>query len=161
MAYSNQELQQFVAEYGPSVYRLALAQLRNKEDAEDTYQDVFLRLIRSQPEFQNQTHQRAWFLRVTVNCCKDTLKKASRRDLPLDYQEPQADTPPENLALELALSELSDQQRALIHLHYYEGFKTEEIASILQMNPSTVRSGLKRARKKLKDFMEGEEDFDV
>ena len=161
MAYSNQELQQYIAKYGPSVYRLALAQLRNKEDAEDTYQDVFLKLIRFRPEFQSPAHERAWFLRVTVNCCKDTLKKASRRNLPLDHQEPEADTPPENLALELALSELSEQQRALIHLYYYEGFKTDEIASILQMNPATVRSGLKRARQKLKDFMGGEEVSDV
>ena len=159
MAYTEQEMQQFVAQYGPLVYRLAMAQLRHTADAEDVYQDVFLKLIRHQPEFQNPAHQKAWFIRVTVNTCKDRLKKASRRDLPLEEATASAAVP-EQTGLEDALARLSERDRALIYLYYYEGYKTEEIATILQVGGSTVRSRLKRARARLKDFMtEGEDDL--
>lgn len=159
MAYTDAQMQQMVAEYGPLVYRLAMAQLRRKDDADDTYQDVFLKLIRHQPQFENPTHQKAWFIRVTINCCKDHLKKASRRDLPLDEIEPRFEDP-DRLALYEALGRLSEQARALVHLYYYEGYSSQEIGAMLQINPATVRSQLQRARKKLKDFMtEGESDI--
>ena len=60
-----------VEEYGPAVYRLAFAQLRSKPDAEDVFQEVFLRYVDKAPVFQSQDHEKAWFLRVTLNCCKD------------------------------------------------------------------------------------------
>ena len=159
MAYTEQEMQQFVAQYGPLVYRLAMAQLRHTADTEDVYQDVFLKLIRHQPEFQSPAHQKAWFIRVTVNACKDRLKKASRRDLPLEEATASAHAS-EDSGLAEALARLSERDRALVYLYYYEGYKTEEIASLLQTNGSTIRSRLKRARTKLKDFMtEGEDDL--
>lgn len=155
MAYTDEQMRRIIAEYGPCVWRLAMAQLCDPADAEDTYQEVFLRLIRSNPEFESPAHQKAWFIRVTVNCCKDQLKKRHRRDLALeDWDQPTID-PEENVALSLALEKLPERYRAVIHLYYYEGYRTEEIARILEMNPSTVRSSLKRARKRLKDFMEG------
>ena len=159
MAYTDTQMQQLIAEYGPTVYRLAMAQLRHREDADDTYQDVFLKLIHHQPQFENPTHQKAWFIRVTINCCKDRLKKASRRDLPLEEMEPRSEDP-DRFALREALGRLSEQARTLVHLYYYEGYTSEEIGALLAMNPSTVRSKLKRARGKLKDFMtEGEDDI--
>ncbi|MBQ7035270.1 MAG: RNA polymerase sigma factor [Clostridia bacterium] len=155
MAYSDDQIRALVSQYGACVYRFALSQMKNAADADDVYQEVFLRLIRSQPEFEGPMHQKAWFMTVTANCCKDFLKKASRRDLPLPEQsEEQAEAEP-NDDLQEAIFALDDRARCLIHLFYYEGYRTEEIAEILEMKPSTVRSGLKRARKKLKDFMEG------
>ena len=118
-----------------------------------------MKLIRHQPQFENPTHQKAWFIRVTVNCCKDRLKRASRRDLPLEEADPRTEDP-DRLALEEALDRLSEQARAVVHLYYYEGYTSEEIGTLLAMNPSTVRTQLKRARAKLKEFMtEGEDDI--
>lgn len=154
MTYTDEQMRRIIAEYGPCVYRLALAQLRNTADAEDTYQEVFLRLVRSKPEFEGPAHQKAWFIRVTVNCCKDLLKKHSRKEVALmDHDRPKEQQ--ESDVLGPALDALPERYRALIHLYYYEGYRTEEIAQILKMNASTVRSGLKRARKRIKDFMEG------
>lgn len=159
MAYTEQEMQRLVATYGPLVYRLAMAQLRHQADAEDVYQDVFLKLIRHQPEFQNPAHQKAWFIRVTVNTCKDRLKKASRRDLPLE-EAVVAAAPTQDNGLQEALARLSERDRALLYLYYYEGYKTDQIADLLEVGGSTVRSRLKRARAKLKDFMtEGEDEI--
>ncbi len=155
MAYSDEQIQALVSQYGACVYRFAMSQMRSEADADDVYQEVFLRLIRSQPEFEGPAHQKAWFMRVTANCCKDFLKKASRRDLPLAEQSEELTEPEQNDDLQAALDTLNDRARCLIHLFYYEGYRTEEIADILELKPSTVRSGLNRARKKLKDFMEG------
>lgn len=157
MAYSDEQIHALVNQYGACVYRFAMAQMRSEADAEDVYQEVFLRLIRSQPEFEGPAHQKAWFMKVTANCCKDFLKKASRRDLPLSEQptEEAVAEPEQNDDLLAALEALNDRDRCLIHLFYYEGYRTEEIAEILDKKPSTIRSGLKRVRKKLKDFMEG------
>ena len=155
MAYTDEQIQRLVEEYGPCIYRLAVAQLRNPHDAEDIYQEVFLRLIRATPTFESPAHQKAWFLRVTANCCKDLLKKRHRQDVALTPQD-RPDADPEFLTLSAALEDLPPKYRALIHLFYYEGYKTEEIAEILETKPATVRSGLNRARKRLKNLMEGE-----
>ena len=155
MAYTDDQMRRIVAEYGPCVWRIALTQLRSNHDAEDVYQEVFLRLIRHDPQFESTAHQKAWFVRVTVNCCKDLLKKRHRKDVALEDWDQLPTEPSENIALSLALDELNPKQRLLVHLYYYEGYKCEEIARALEMNASTVRSILKRARKKLKDFMEG------
>ena len=155
--YTDEQMRQVLAQYGPTVYRLALAQLRNRCDAEDVYQEVFLKLLRYPGVFEDAEHQKAWLLRVTVNCCKDCLKKASRREVSLTDREFSSSPAEENEVLSLALESLPEQQRAIIHLHYYEGYTTKEIAFILGMNHSTVRSALRRACQKLQKFMEGVE----
>ncbi len=154
MACNEEQMKRVIALHGPMVYQLAVAQLRNRTDADDIYQEVFLRYLRAEPTFADTEHQKAWFIRVTVNCCKDLLKRACRRDLPLTEREPAPEKEQEDLWE--ALYKLPEQQRLLIHLHYYEGYKAEEIGRILGMNPSTVRTGLKRARNKLKNILEGE-----
>lgn len=155
MAYTEEQMQSIVATYGPAVWRIALTQLRSRADAEDIYQEVFLRLIRYEPRFESPAHQKAWLIRVTANCCKDLLKKRHRQDLRLEDWDQLPEEPAGNSALYLALDQLNEKQRLVIHLHYFENYKTEEIAEMLEMKPSTVRSTLKRARKKLKDLMEG------
>ena len=155
--YTDEQMKQLLALYGPTVWKLALAHLRNPVDAEDVYQEVFLKLLRYQPTFSDREHQKAWFIRVTVNCCKDCLKKAHRRDVPLEVQYGAEGMPEENEVLTIALEQLPPHLRTLIHLHYYEGYTTKEIAHTLEMNHATVRSQLRRACMKLKKFMEGVE----
>ena len=74
-----------VAQYGSAVYRLAYAMTRSRSDADDVFQEVFLRLHRSAPDFLNEAHRRAWLLRVTANCAKSLLASPwRRRTLPLE-----------------------------------------------------------------------------
>lgn len=63
-----------ITAYFDTVYRLAYAMMKNRSDADDIYQEVFLRYIRREPVFQSPEHARAWMLRVTVNCCKNHWK---------------------------------------------------------------------------------------
>lgn len=72
------DIDKIVADYSDLVYQLAYAQMRNKNDADDIYQEVFLRYIRKKPVLKNEEHEKAWFIRVTINCCRNLWSTAFR-----------------------------------------------------------------------------------
>ena len=159
-------IRQAMNAWGGSVWRLSLAQTGSKEDAEDVYQDVFVRLAQSTAAFSSDEHLKAWLLRVTVNRCHDVARLRSRRPaVPLDSIpfEP-SDTgplaPDEVRALWEAVEALPENGRAVIHLYYYEGYSGNEIADLLDLEPSTVRTRLQRARAQLRASLGGV-DYDL
>ena len=147
-----------IAEYSPMVYRLAYARCANRADAEDVYQEVFFRYFRTNPRIESEEHLKAWLIRATLHTSTNLLRSAWRRyfrPMPENYDAP-ADEAAENPQLEdlrSALKKLPEKQRVAIHLHYYEGLPTEEIAQVTGEKPSTVRSHLKRGREKLKSLL--------
>lgn len=131
------------------LYRAALAVLGDPHEAEDAVQDVFVRYLEKAPgDLENPS---AWLLRVLVNGCKSRLRLAWRRVGPLPEDLP-APGPEEREELE-ELYSLPPEDRAVIHLHYYEGYSTGEIAQMLSCRPGTVRSRLFRARERLKKLI--------
>ena len=132
------------------LYRAALAILGDPQEAEDAVQDAFVRFLERRPE--NLENPGAWLTRVLVNGCKSRLRLAWRRVGPLP------DTlatpgPEEREELEELFSH-PPEDRAVIHLHYYEGWSTDEIAQMLGCRPGTVRSRLFRARERLRKLLE-------
>lgn len=151
----NKTAEQLVQAYGDMIYRLAYAQTRARSDADDIFQEVFLRVVRKRPQFESAAHEKAWLLRVTINCTKSHFLRARLLlATPLDDQI--AFTDPENQGLDEALGKLPAKYRAVIHLFYYEGYSAEEIAGMLGEKPSTVRTRLTRARYKLRDILKGD-----
>ena len=131
------------------LYRAALAILGDPHEAEDAVQDAFLRYLERAPgDLENPG---AWLTRVLVNGCKSRLRLAWRRVGPLPEALP-APGPEEREELEELFS-LPPEDRAVIHLHYYEGYSTGEIARMLSLRPGTVRSRLSRAREKLRKLL--------
>ena len=131
------------------LYRAALAILGDPHEAEDAVQDAFLRFLERAPgDLENPG---AWLTRVLVNGCKSRLRLAWRRVGPLPEALP-APGPEEREELEELFS-LPPEDRAVIHLHYYEGYSTDEIARMLGQRPGTVRSRLSRARGKLRKLL--------
>jgi len=146
-----------VKRYSDLVYRLAVSQMRNKSDADDVYQEVFLRYFRSSPEFDSEEHRKAWFLRVTLNCCKKQWASPWRkRMVPLEERKDFFFPTPEESGLREQLLRLPAKYRAVLHLFYYEDMSIEETARILNRKPSTVRTQLTRARRLLKEYFEDE-----
>ena len=148
--------------YADMVYRLAYAQVRNRTDADDIFQEVFVRLVKSSPEFGSDEHMKAWLIRVTVNCSKTLWLSAWKRRMVFledkDWNRlPAEEAPVENEALEEAMRALPMKMRRVIHLFYYEEMSVEQIGKALSEKPSTVRSQLSRARKILKKQLTGEE----
>lgn len=142
------ELEQVMQVYGTAVYRLAYSMLRSAADADDIYQDVFLRYFQKRPLFRSEEHQKAWLLRVTLNRTKSYTASAwFRRTRPLEEQVffPE----PEVRELDEALAQLPGKDRRLLHLFYYEELSVREIAALLKQKESTVRTQLTRARRRL------------
>ena len=151
-------LRQAMETYGDMVYRLALAQTQSSHDADDVFQEVFLRYLRSAPAFREEEHRKAWLLRVTVNCCKKFHTSFWRRRTTALSESIPARTEEEGELLTL-LESLPEKYRAVLHLYYYEGYATGEIAAILGRSPNTVRSQLARGRALLHDAWKGAEEL--
>ena len=141
-----------VSTYSTSLVRLAFTYTKNVQDAEDIVQDVFFTYLEKAPSFVDDAHEKAWLIRVTVNKCKDALRKQKRAPLPLS--EEIVSLPAEDRTLLLAVLALEEKYRLPLHLHYYEGYSIAEIARILHANPATVGSWLQRGRAHLKRQLE-------
>ena len=153
------QLRNAMETHGDTVYRLALCRLRNTADAEDVYQDVFLRLLGEDTEAWDAERIKAWLIRATLNRCADLYRFRLRRPtLPLEEVADTADFGSGESALWEAVGRLPEKLRIPIHLHYGEGYSTEEIAALLSVPAATVRTRLHRARGKLKELLGGIED---
>lgn len=137
-----------IRQYADMVYRLAWAYVRNNTDADDVFQEVFLRYIRRAPEFETEEHRKAWLLRVTINRAKSHLAGSRLRGISSREQSVPF-TAPEEMELHEALLKLPPKYRTVLHLFYYEDQTTEEIAELLQRKPATVRTQLTHAREQL------------
>jgi RNA polymerase sigma-70 factor (ECF subfamily) len=134
------------------LYRTALAVIRDIAAAEDIVQDVFIKLFEKRPVFESPEHEIAWLIRVTVNMCKSHLRSHWwKKTVPLLDIYPAPAGEQENLVQ--AVLSLPSKYRTVIHLFYYEGYSTREIASITKQKESTVREQLTRARRMLKNFL--------
>ncbi|MBE6810408.1 MAG: RNA polymerase sigma factor [Ruminococcaceae bacterium] len=137
------------------VYRLAVARVKNKYDADDILQEVFLRFIKCKDSVENDEHLKALLIRITINCSKSMLTSSwFKRTEPLNENLSVTDECSDTLDIVMRLPQ---KYRTVIHMHYYMGYSVEEIAEILKSKPSTVKSWLYRARQKLKIDLKGDE----
>lgn len=151
MDHSNR-LEELIMTHENTLFRAALAILGDVQEAEDAVQETFLRYLEKRPELRDSGHEKAWLLKVTANSCKSVLRARKRHpavELLDVYPAPDG----ESRELLEAILTLPANQRAAVHLHYYEGYSTGEIAAILGQRPGTVRSHLSRAREALRKYL--------
>ena len=139
------------------MYRLALSHLQNSEDAADAVQDVFVKFITSAPDFNTPEHEKAWFIRATVNRCYDMLRRRNiRNHIDLDEisevvpDEESLREPEDESAIMNLLAMIPEKNRAAVVLHYLEGYSVEKTARTLGIGVSAVKMRLARAREALK-----------
>ena len=160
-----QEFKERILPISQRIYQFALRILRNEHDAEDVVQEIFMRLWDKRDEFEVIKSIEAYSFRMTRNLCLDKLKKMKPRYY--DDREPdsarydEADPSPDPAgSLELKdarerlnhmIETLPEQQRTLLQLRDIEGFEYDEISEITGMEINTIRVGISRARKKLKE----------
>ena len=155
---TEQEVTSAIETYADLVLRLCGVYLKNDADAEDIFQNVFLKYALRNQVFESPQHEKAWIIRVTVNACKDLLKSFFRSktvslgELPSYLPEMN----PERYAVMSAVWALPKQYREVIYLHYYEGYTAPEIANLLGRNPNTVYTHLSRAKAMLKESLGGD-----
>ena len=138
------------------VFLLALSFTRQRQDAEDVMQTVFLKLWKHPVTFTEETHMDKWLTKVTVNESRSLLRSRARE--PISYEELEAlgavAEQPEERALLAAVMQLPEPLRAVIHLHYYEDLPVKEIASLLNISQASVKMRLVRGRKQLQSLLE-------
>lgn len=145
--------------YSPMLYRICILRLGNKQDAEDALQNTFIKLYYKSPEFSDADAEKAWLIRVAVNCCKDFQKSFWQKNTVGLEETAEISTGAIEDAVRLIdLFELSPKNRVVLELYYYEGYSVSEIAKILKIGENSVTSRLSRARKKLKIEMEANSD---
>ena len=155
--YSQEEIEAIYRRQFKLVYQICLVLMKNVSDAEDAAQTVFRKVVERGEAFRDPEHEKAWLIVTARNECRDQLKhwwRRCREDASaldaLVWEEPRDGLVWDQVAA------LPEKHRLVLYLHYYQGYTTGEIANMLGDNPSTVRSRLVQARKKLKLRLEAE-----
>lgn len=149
-------IENILKKYADTVYRIAFVRVKNSSDAEDITQEVFVRFIKRDPVFKSEEHEKAWFIRVAVNCSKTLLLSPWRtRRSDTEKDVPVFDT--EKSDVWYAVSSLPEQMRVVIHLFYYENMSVSEISAATGKSVSAVKTALHRSRQKLKEILTEEE----
>ena len=154
----------FIEKYSDMVYRYCRVQLGNLADAEDAYQEVFLILVHKNPVFENEEHLKGWLLKTAYYQCKNMLRLKFHREFePLNDEIASSHSPETSSGhserVTEALQRISPKYSSVIHLMYYEGYTSSEIAEMLNINENTVRVRLKRGRDKMKAYLEKEKNI--
>ena len=155
---SEEEVNQAIQRHADTVRRICLIHLKNRADTEDIFQTVFLKYVLSSVSFENEEHEKAWFVRVTINACKDLLKSFFRsRTTSLEVlMELPAEMPEEHREVLDAVLSLPRKYREVIYLHYYEGCSAPQISRILGKNVNTIYTLLTRSKHMLREKLGGE-----
>ena len=157
---SEQEANRAIERYADTVRRICMIHLKNHADTEDIFQNVFLKYVLSTTVFESEEHEKAWFIRVTINACRDLLKSFFRsRTVSLDtlLDQPAKLTQQDHTVLEAVLA-LPPKYRDVVYLHYYEGYTAPQIGQIHKKNVNTIYTLLTRAKQALRETLGGDDD---
>lgn len=149
--------EQIYAAWGPSLYRFCLVQMGNPADAEDVLQEVFCKRLWRAPAFASPEQERRWLFQVAANQCRDERRRRWRRDVPLEEGVPIPAPETGDPALWERVERLPEKLRAVVHLHYGEGYGVKETAAILGISVPAAKMRLKRGREALRSEWEAEE----
>ena len=156
---SEEEVNRAMERHSDTVRRLCMIHLKNYADTEDIFQTVFLKYVLSSVSFESQEHERAWFVKVTINACRDLLKSFFHsRTVSLDavMEQPQ-ELPQDNREVLEAVLSLPGKYWDVVYLHYYEDYTAPQISRILGKNVNTVYMLLNRSRQLLREKLDGDE----
>lgn len=158
---SEEEMISAIDKYADMVKKICFVHMKQDSDVDDIFQNVFLKYAKT-TSFMSEEHEKAWLIRVTINCCKDSLNTWFRRKVVLDneletyYQQNEFYKHTELYDIVLKLPK---NYKNVIYLYYYEEYKIKEIADILNRKENTIHTWLKRARSLLKEQLGGD-DFE-
>jgi len=160
-----------VERYQSKVYAIAYRMTRNREDAMDIAQEVFIKAHRGIARWRPLRGFQHWLYRIATNMTIDVLRKRQRRaavivdseDFSMDRgvaAPASSEDPVRNLAIEelggrigAAIETLPERQRATVVLRYYEDLSIKEIAAVIGCTEGTVKTHLFRATGKLRNLL--------
>ena len=144
--------------YGNMVFRIAMVNLGNKEDAEETMQEAFYKLLYKSPEFKDEEHEKAWLIKVTVNLCRDILRSVwQKKVVKMEGIEKYYGDPYDSNILK-DIVQLPTKYKTVIYLYYFEDYSIKQISEVLKIKESATKMRLQRGRQLLKIELEGNEN---
>lgn len=152
---TNAELEKAVELYRPMLIRLAYGCTGSFADSEDIVQDAFVKLYLRGRDFPRREDMKAWLIRVTVNMCKNHViswRTGKRSELTEDVAD--GENFPEKAAVRELLGQLKPIYKAVIYMHYYEGYTAAEIGRMLKISETAVTTRLQRGREALRQILE-------
>ena len=157
---TTEEVASLYRRHAGMVYQISRMLLKNGPDAEDAVQNVFRKAMERDEPFDGPDHERAWLIVTARNECKNQLRhwwRAKRAEA--DALDALTWEQPEDGELWDMILRLPEHEKMALYLHCYQGYSTDETAKLMGKNPSTVRSWLCRARRKLKDLLEEDGEY--
>ena len=155
-SFAGSTFEQVVEKYAQTVFRVCLMRLDNYADAEDCFQNVFVKLFKNSPRFNEEEHIKAWLIRVAINECGSYIK-ANRRAVPMErIQQAQPVFDEDSADISWALMRTPQKYREVLYLYYCEQYTVSEISQLLRLNGNTVKTRLKRGRVILKSIYGGD-----
>ncbi len=151
---NEENIKQTIEKYADTVYRIALTRCETIENAEDVFQDVFMKYSEKMPNFENEEHEKAWFIRVTINLTKNIKQSAWNKKIVV-LEDNIAFEKQEETEVFSIINQLPKNYKTVIYLLYYEGYKVKEIATLMKTKEGTIKTWLFRAREMLKEKLEG------
>ena len=149
--------------YSRAMYNICLRMVNDDLDAEDMLQQSFVDVFTKMDSFRYESSIGAWIKRIVVNNCINFLKKRRLQIESLDdrYQQVAQDMPGDDVvfnieAVNSAIRQLPDGYRIVFSLYLFEGYDHQEIGEILEITEATSKSQFSRAKKKLRDLLEGQ-----
>jgi len=139
------------------IYRIAVTITGNRADAEDVFQETFLRLVKHQNKIQSEEHLKAWLIRVAGNCARTLAANSWNRKtqgITGEIEEKEQTNDPFSNSLVTELGQLPAKYSLTLYLYYYEGYSVKEISSLLKKNENSVKTLLRRGRVLLKKRLE-------
>lgn len=160
---SEQEANRAIELYADTVRRICMLYLKSYADTEDIFQTVFIKYLCRSAAFESAEHEKAWFIRVTINACKDLLKSFfKKRTVPLTQANELTEPPaPEHGDILKAVLDLKENYKNAVYLHYYEGYTAAQIGKLLHKSENTIYTHLARARAILKERLGDEFEQDT
>ena len=154
---SRSEEDMIIEKYKNTVYAIALTHTKNRFDADDVFQEVFLAYFKKERTYKDEEHRKAWFIRCALNLSKKNYNSSiwrraaslSEADDTFIFEDERENE------LFSALRSLPEKLRSPVYLFYFEDMKTKDIARLLKVSDATVRMRLSRAREKLKNILVG------
>ena len=147
-------IEEKVLKYSDMVYRIAYSMTNKQSDAEDIYQEVFIKLFEKDIKFVDEEHEKAWIIRVTINLTKNLYNSSWNKNIVELDENIAFESENERDVLNTVLK-LPQNYRTVIYLMYYEGYKVKEISEMMKTSEGTIKTWLFRAREELKKELEG------
>ncbi|SMF91653.1 RNA polymerase sigma-70 factor, ECF subfamily [Paenibacillus uliginis N3/975] len=137
------------------MYNIAKAIVRQDEDCADAMQEAILKAYKSIANLRNPSFFKTWLFRILINECNTILRKRSNVVSLFGHEDAQSSTPNTDLNIDLreAVYRLEEVSRTIVILHYFRDLPLRQIAEMLDLNESTVKTRLHRARTTLSQWL--------